>query len=383
MRHIYAQVLSYNFTYTLTNKANSAIILYILPMFEPKITFTLPIVNKLALIERLYGQLATEKLIPSLALRLSQENQILATHHSTSIEGNPLSPRDVTNIILGDQVATTKSEKEVKNYFSVLTTLFDLLRKRVPITTDLTEELHRQLMAGIETKALGKFRDSGVFVGHKKAEEIVVKHNPPFHTYAKILEALEEGYAWASNDDQIHPIIKSGILHYQFVYIHPFFDGNGRLARILTAYYLLLKRYEVARYFILDDYYDIDRQLYSDSLHLADSGNITAWLEYYLDGIAYSLQAAIARISKLAKSDLEEVTGEKRVLVTKREEEVLEIVINKKAVKTQDISSALSVTRQQAHALLASLVHKGILTKFGRTKTSYYKLSEATNPKTL
>lgn len=77
-------------------------------MFEPKFTFTMSIVNTVASIERLYGQLLTEKLIPSLALQLTQENQVLATHYSTSIEGNPLSPLDVTNIILGDQIPVTK-----------------------------------------------------------------------------------------------------------------------------------------------------------------------------------------------------------------------------------------------------------------------------------
>ncbi len=63
--------------------------------YQPKFSFTLPLINQLTVIERLYGQLLGEKLIPSLALKLSQDNQILATHHSTSIEGNPLSPKDI------------------------------------------------------------------------------------------------------------------------------------------------------------------------------------------------------------------------------------------------------------------------------------------------
>ncbi|MDP3940851.1 MAG: Fic family protein [bacterium] len=345
-------------------------------MFEPKFTFTLRIINELSKIERLYGKMASEKLIPSLALQLATENQILATHYSTSIEGNPLTPLDVTNIILGDQVATTKPDREVKNYFAVLTKLFDLERQRVPITTELTRDLHKQLMEGLETKNLGEFRDSGVFVGHKERDQLVIKHNPPFHTRLEIEKALNERFDWVMQNDEIHPMVKAGILHHEFVYVHPFLDGNGRLARLLTAYYLLLKQYEVARYFILDDYYDVDRHLYSDSLHTADSGDETSWLEYFLEGIAYSLQAASGRIEIMRKAGVEEVMGEKRVLVTPREEQVLEIVINKKAIKTPDIEGALSVTRQQAHALLASLVDKKILQKHGRTKMSYYTLAK-------
>lgn len=343
-------------------------------MFNPKFSFTPQIINQLTLIERLYGQLLGENLIPSLVLKLSQENQILATHFSTSIEGNPLSTRDVTNIILNDQIPVTKSEKEVKNYFAVLNTIFLMAKRKETLNTELTKELHHTLMKDIEKKDLGKFRDGGVFVGHRTQTEIVVKHNPPFHTAVEIEKALSEIFTWVMGDDPTHPLLKAGIMHHQFVYIHPFLDGNGRLARILTAYYLLLKQYEVTRFFILDDYYDIDRQLYSDTLHLADRGDETEWLEYFLEGIANSLQAAIARINNLKRTNIDAVTGEKRVLVTTREEEVLQIVLDKKAVKTTDVQKALEVSRQQAHALLSSLVKKEILQKFGKTKTSYYKL---------
>jgi Fic family protein len=349
-------------------------------MFEPKFTYTPKIVNELAAIERLYGQLTAEKLIPSLALRLLQENQILATHHSTSIEGNPLNPHDVTNIVLGDQVPTTKSEKEVKNYFAVLNRIAVLAKEHEPISTDLTQKLHNDLMLGLDKHALGKFRDGQVFVGHKTKVEIIVKHNPPYHTTNQIENALKNVYDWLSKQNEIHPLIKAGIFHHEFAYIHPFFDGNGRLARILTTYYLLLNSYEVSKFFILDDFYDIDRQLYSDTLHTADKADKTNWLEYFLEGIAVSLHGALARINELKQKSLEEVKGEKRVIVSSREEEVLQIVLDKKAIRTSDIQNALSVTRQQAHSLLHSLVKKGLLEKFGKTKTSYYKLASQKTP---
>jgi Fic family protein len=346
-------------------------------MFTPKFNLTFRIANLLGSIERLYGQLLGENLIPSLALQLMQENQIMATHHSTSIEGNPLSPIDVTNIILGDQIPITKSEKEVKNYFTILNTIFLLAKTHTAITPDLTKKFHHELMKGIEKKDLGQFRDGYVFVGHRTPTELVVKHNPPYHTAVDIEVALHELYEWVMKDDEIHPLVKAGILHHQFVYIHPFFDGNGRLARVLTSYYLLLKNYQVAKYFVIDDYYDIDRVQYSDMLHSADNADTTAWLEYFLEGIAHSLQAAIGRINILKQTQVNKVMGEKRVLVTNREEEVLQIVLEQKAIKMTDIQESLAVTRQQAHALLASLVKKGILKKYGKTKTSYYKLSKS------
>lgn len=342
-------------------------------MFEPKFSLNFRILNLLTSIERLYGKIQGERLIPSLSLRLAQENQILATHYSTSIEGNPLSPQDVTNVILGDQIPTTKSEKEVQNYFNILTALPTYARDRVPISVELAEKLHKKLMDGIE-KELGHVRDGHVFVGHKTEVEIVIKHNPPFHTAKEIKTALNELYTWMREEKELHPLLKAGMMHHQFAYIHPFFDGNGRLARILTTYYLLLEQYEVTKYFIMDDYYDIDRHLYSDCLHSADKGDKTSWIEYFLEGIESSLRSAISRIEDLKRSHLDHIEGEKRVLVTPREEEVLQIVIDKKAIKTTDIEKAFGVTRQQAHALLSSLVSKKLLKKFGKTKTSYYKL---------
>ncbi len=345
-------------------------------MFSPRFTLNFRMLNLLASIERLYGKIQGEKLIPSLSLRLAQENQILATHYSTSIEGNPLSPQDVTNVVLGDQIPATKSEKEVKNYFTIITSLPNLAREHTPITVALTEKLHKILLQGIEKEDLGKIRNGSVFVGHRTKLEIVVKHNPPFHTEPEIKNALNELFLWLKEEKELHPLIKAAIMHHQFAYIHPFFDGNGRLARILTTYYLLLEQYEVSKFFIIDDYYDIDRHLYSDCLHSADDGDKTSWIEYFLEGISTSLQGSLARINELKRHHLDRIEGEKRVLVTPREEEVLQIIINKKAIKTADIEKSFSVTRQQAHALLSSLVTKKLLKKFGSTKMSYYKLRE-------
>lgn len=343
-------------------------------MFQPKFSFTLRLVTHLGAIERLYGQLISEKLIPSLSLKLTQENLVLATHYSTSIEGNPLNPREVTNVVLGDTIPSNKSELEVKNYFEALNHISVAAMKHEPLSISLVLNLHKYVMRGMDIKKPGFFRDGKVIVGHRGLTGLVVKHDPPEHTVEGIEKELRGLFAYIAKPTEISPLIQAGILHHEIAYIHPFFDGNGRVTRLMTAYYLLLQGYEVSKYFILDDYYDLDRLEYSDKLHTADTGDKTEWLEYFLEGIAHSLKGAHNRIQKLTEHHIESIKGDKRVLVTQREEDVLQIVMELKKIKTQDVSKHLDVSRQQAQSLLHNLVEKGILIRIGITKSSYYQL---------
>ena len=104
-------------------------------------------------------------------------------------------------------------------------------------------------------------------------------------------------------------------------------------------------------------------------LHTADSGDKTEWLEYYSDGVMYSLQSALGRI----KEGLKTLSIVDRP--TPKELEVIRIIEKDKEVTSQMIADNLSVSRQQAHGLLKALVEKGLISKKGSTKSSYYFLS--------
>ena len=89
----------------------------------------------------------------------------------------------------------------------------------------------------------------------------------------------------------------------------------------MTTLIFLKDDYLINKYFVLDDYYDIDRILYSDKLHSADKGDKTAWLEYFSDGVKYSLQSALARV----KDAVDNISMEERL--TPREKEVLKMLL--------------------------------------------------------
>jgi Fic family protein len=149
----------------------------------------------------------------------------------------------------------------------------------------------------------------------------------------------------------------------------PFVDGNGRTVRLLTALLLLQAGYAVNKYFVLDDYYDVDRLAYSDALHTADKGNSTTWIEYFSSGIKYSLQSAIAK----ARNALSTLRINQRP--SQREQELLKIIPDTGEITSSEAASALGVSRQQAYNLLSALVQKGLLKKLGGTKNSYYRLT--------
>lgn len=340
-------------------------------MFKPQYTLSKNLLANIAQIERLYGQIEALKIPKKLELNLQRDNLIQSSYVSNSIEGNPLSLREVTNLLLDDRVPINRDEKEVKNYFAILQDLTSYLKKNIDL--ELVKDFHQDLLHGVKDEIAGQVRNKKVVIGKyvgqtKEAVSLEIKHEPPFHQKAKIQKALEELCDWNIKESQLPVPLKAGIFHHQFVYIHPFVDGNGRVCRLLTALIFLQNNYWINKYFILDDYYDIDRIQYSDALHTADKGDKTQWLEYFTDGVKYSLQSALAS----NKEAMLTLNIEKRP--TSKEKEALEIVSKQKQVTSSDLVKILKVSRQQAHNLLKGLVDKGLLDKKGSTKKSYYQI---------
>ena len=216
-------------------------------MFVPKYKLTEKLLINLTEIERLYGQIETLRLPRELQLNLERNNLTQSTYISNSIEGNPLSQVEVTNLLLGDRVPVNRDEKEVKNYFEILKNLTSL--NKAKITPETVLEIHQKLMKGIKDEIAGQIRDSRVIIGSRnKIGEIQIQHEPPSHNKEEILLMLDNLFEWLSSSNIPIPL-KAGIWHHQFVYIHPFVDGNGRTCRLLTALIFLRENYLINKYF--------------------------------------------------------------------------------------------------------------------------------------
>lgn len=335
-------------------------------MYKPKYRLSIKLFKIINDVERLYGQLEAMKVPNKLLLNITRENQIQSTYSSNKIEGNMLSVAEVTNLLLSERIPVNHDEKEVSNYFGILKDLGE--KTNLNFDINLILKVHSDLMDGINDDIKGKFRKVKVVVGRKNTNgEIIVKHRPPYHDKIKITEEIKNLCQWVENAD-IPVVIKAGVFHHQFVYIHPFEDGNGRVCRLLTALIFLKSNYLINKYFVIDDYYDIDKEAYSDKLHSADKGDKTVWLEYFADGVKYSMESARQKlINGLSEIDFS-------VRPTKKELEVLEIIQKYREVTSKDLADKLVITRQRAFNLLKALVEKGYLEQIGKSKSSYYKI---------
>ncbi len=366
-------------------------------MYQPTFSITSKILSNLTQIERLYGNIEAEPLVPSLELKLAEKVKVESAHFTTQIEGvHDYDLRQVTNILLGDRTPINKTEQEIRNSFDVLSSIEKTAFQHDMLSVELILDLHARLMNGLPHYQPGQFRDEEVIVGkyRKKGQdtddtvradslvidnlghEIEVKHEPPAHDRATITSLIEELVTWNNNNQDIHPVFKSGFFHHQFVHIHPFVEGNGRMARVLASLILTMHGYHVTKYFVMEDYYELNREDYYTTLHEADLKQYEPWLEFYTDGLVYSLIAAQARIDDLKDKSVQDLAGEDSVLLSRREEEVLGIIMEQGKVKAPLLGEQLGVSRQQAHQLLASLVEKGFVKKIGETKGSYYQLEK-------
>jgi len=199
------------------------------PKYQPPYSITPAIVKLVAEISETVGRLSVLANATK-TLRLRRINRIRTIRGSLAIEGNTLSEVQITAILDGKQVVAAPREiREVRNAIAA----YDRLSQwRPEVEADLLEA-HRILMAGLVEEA-GTWRRGGVGV---MAGEDVIHMAPPAN---RVPELMQDLFQWLASSDQ-HPLITSSVFHYEFEFIHPFADGNGRVGRLWQT--LILTRW--------------------------------------------------------------------------------------------------------------------------------------------
>jgi len=343
-------------------------------MFKPNYKITNKIVNNLTLITEARNTILNATLIPKWEISLRKEALLRSTHASTSIEGNSLSFEEVSNLIQGrDVIAFGKDKQEVINYYKALEYLDDLMTDKKPkldnkdilklqniITNDVLDD----------PKNCGRYRVGKQYVVVANSTTGEISFRPPITKEVPKLMLSLLNWINDPKTNEIHPVIKAGISHYEFVRVHPFIDGNGRTARALATLILIRREFDIKRFFCLDDFYNLDRRRYIKALQSVDQKilDITEWLEYFCEGVSVSIKAVKDKVINL--------TGKKeQIALDKQQIAIVKFMRdNEGKVTNKQARDLLKVSNKTAYNLLISLIKNNVITSKGQSRNIYYVL---------
>ena len=351
--------------------------------YNPKYTITDKIRDNLQKIEKLRNTVASSRILPEVEVSVRYRASIEAVHSSTSIEGNSLSANEIRAIISSDKIYTKEeyAEIEVQNYKAALDYIETRRHGLNEITIKDALELHRIITDRLVPKRKnGKFRFNPVYIENQDHEVLYEGADKSIveQEVSSLLTWLKE------NQFSIHPVILAGILHFHFVAIHPFSDGNGRTARALTSLYLALNQYDNNGSLVLDSYYSSDRKVYYSILQLVNGKNyinsnkadLTPWLEYFTDGFLASLHILDAEIRMLNIS----LPENKKLNGLKREDEdILSYVAKFGSINISEAEAILpEMNRRSIQRRLKNLVDADFLEAQGATHDAKYVMKNKT-----
>lgn len=254
--------------------------------------------------------------------------------------------------------------KEVVEYRSAIWKGYNLIKEKEFLNTNIIIEIQKQ----IEHNNAGIRKLPGTVLKNDKTGEIV--YTPP-ETEEEIREYLKNLEEYINNNDNVDPLIKVAIIHYQFESIHPFYDGNGRTGRIINILYLILAGLLDSPILYLSKYIIKNKSEYYKLFNkIRETQNFEEWVMYFLVGIEETAKETMSIINKI---DIE-MNKMKDELIEKLpkiySKELLEILFYEFYTKIQFVADGLNVTRRTAMTYLELLETNGFLVseKIGRDK---------------
>lgn len=344
-------------------------------MYKPNHQLTNKIVNFIAEISAAREAILDAPILPSVEKELKLEALISRTHHSTSIEGNPLSKDEVRKIISGGMVTARKKDKqEIINYKDVLDYIDGIGKKEKNVTEKIILELHRLITKDILPKPKsGHYRKDPVYVVDGFGRTVFTPPNA-----LAVPHLVKDLAEWLQSKEclNLYPVLVGGIAHYEFVRIHPFEDGNGRCGRALATLILYQREFDIKDFFGLDDYYNENRSLYYAALQSVDPQKIeiTQWLEYFVEGVAIQMSKIKDKVATFSRDRiLKEKKGQ--LFLNERQWKLLEYVKERGSVSLQEyLSFEGKISERTARNDFKFLVDGKIIKKVGEGPATRYEL---------
>ena len=353
--------------------------------FSPNYIITPKIANNLIKIEQIKERIKGLPITPSVLASLRESAKLHSTHYSTFIEGNRLSEKDVQEVIKQNkyQAGRERDEKEVKGYFAALAKVEKYAQEPKPIEEKQIQTLHALVISNGQDKVKpSPYRDGQNVIKDSLTGGIV--YMPPEAKDVNRLMKSMINWINTSTNEVPCPII-AGIAHYQFATIHPYYDGNGRTARLLTTLILHLGGYDLKGLYSLEEYYAKNLSAYYEALTIGPSHNyymgraeadITKWVEYFISGMAESFEK-VEKHSIQASGNLETDKSDFLRKLNPKQRKVLALFEQQEIITSNDLALFFNFAPRTARQLALKWSEEGFLKAIDTSKKGRkYKLSD-------
>ncbi len=300
--------------------------------------------------------------------KLRKSSKKKSSYASNKIEGNPLSEKQVEKVIESKNRHFLKPEQEIRNYYNALNLLEKKLDDKCEFSLNLLLEVQKEVVQGSskEKKGIrGKMPPGVLFAVYDDVTKMP-EYIPPEHT--DVLPLLNELIAYVHDSDD-HPIIKAAIVHYQLVTIHPFEDGNGRTARLMSDYVLDYYGYGFNKLGSLEEYFAYDIDEYYNSIQMGlpvlyyegrnNPPHPEIWINYFLK----MLELYSNKIVELSISSVENTIENSVSHLNIKEKTFLKYILNKNIMDIVPIefSKTMNVTNRTIVNWCSKLTMNGFL----------------------
>ena len=325
-------------------------------MYQPPFEITSKIIELISKISEKIGEINSLQNSPH-QIKLRKANRIKTIHSSLAIENNSLSIEQITAIIDGKRVLGNPNEiKEVKNSIQA----YDLLLSLNPYNEKDLLKAHELMMQDLVDRN-GKYRTDGVgiFDGEK-----VVHLAPPAD---RVPELMFDLFEWLKTSD-VHPLIKSCVFHYEFEFIHPFQDGNGRMGRLWQT--VILKDWkEVFAWLPVETLIKKNQKEYYNALGVSDSAaDSTKFIEFMLTLILNTIEEIIVTENKVTQKVTQKVTV--------NQQKILDVIKNKPFITQEELASIVGIARKNIISNMKKLQENGLIKRIGADKNGYWQVEE-------
>lgn len=352
--------------------------------FKPNFQITPSIAQNLMRIEKIRERVNNAPLTTTVLKSLRETARLFSTHYSTMIEGNKLSLDQIKQVLEhnGHFPGKERDEQEVKGYYAALDQIESWVAKNTKLTEPMIKAIHALVMGGGKKKVTPTAYRAGQNVIRDGRTHAIV-YLPPEAT--DVPELMKELVEWINQEQSIpYPLI-AAIAHYQFVTIHPYFDGNGRTARLLTTYLLHHGGYDLKGLYSLEEYYAQNLGDYYQALTIGPSHNyylgraqadITPWVDYFCKGMADACEKVVQQMEKAQQQGVPDQSRTLRSLDA-QQRKLLELFKESETITTHDVAQLFGFKPRTARLLCQKLVDAKFLTPVTLAKKSRkYALNE-------